>query len=45
VLERYTALGLEAVTSTPRGFADAIRSDLEKFSKLIKDAGIKTEAN
>ena len=45
VQERYTALGLEAVTSTPRGFADAIRSDTQKFTKLIKDAGIKTEAN
>lgn len=45
VQERYTALGLEAVTSTPRGFADTIRSDAQKFSKLIKDAGIKTEAN
>jgi tripartite-type tricarboxylate transporter receptor subunit TctC len=45
VQERYTALGLEAVTSTPRGFADAIRADTAKFTKVIKDAGIKTEVN
>jgi tripartite-type tricarboxylate transporter receptor subunit TctC len=44
VIERYTALGIESVTSTPREFAGIIRSDLKKYLKVIKDAGIKTES-
>jgi tripartite-type tricarboxylate transporter receptor subunit TctC len=43
VKERYTAVGLEAVSSTPQGFVDAIKSDHVKYVKLIKDAGIKIE--
>ena len=43
VKERYTAIGLEAVSSTPQGFTDAIKSDHVKYVKLIKDAGIKIE--
>jgi tripartite-type tricarboxylate transporter receptor subunit TctC len=43
VKERYTAVGLEAVSSTPQGFIDAIKSDHVKYVKLIKDAGIKIE--
>jgi len=45
VEQRYAALGLEAVTSTPRGFAEAIKSDSAMFAKVIKDAGIKMEVN
>jgi len=45
VKERYAALGLEAVTSTPKEFTAAIKSDLTKYMKVIKDAGIKTEQN
>ncbi len=45
VQERYAALGLEAATSTPREFTEAIKSDAAKFTKLIKDAGIKVETN
>lgn len=45
VKERYAALGLEAVTSTPREFTAAIKSDLAKYMKVIKDAGIKSEQN
>jgi len=43
VKERYTGQGLEAVTSTPQGFTDLIKSDHAKYVKLIKDAGIKIE--
>ncbi len=43
VVEQYAGLGLEAVTSTPQGFTDVIKSDAAKFTKLIKDAGIKIE--
>ena len=41
VKEHYTSLGLEAVTSTPQGFSDAIKADSAKYVKVIKDAGIK----
>jgi tripartite-type tricarboxylate transporter receptor subunit TctC len=41
VKERYTGLGLEAVTSTPQGFSEAIKADSAKYIKVIKDAGIK----
>jgi len=43
VREQYTSQGLEVVVSTPQGFTDAIKTDHAKFSKLIKDAGIKIE--
>lgn len=45
VKERYAALGLDAVTSTPREFSAVIKSDLAKYMKVIKDAGIKVEQN
>lgn len=41
VIERYTALGIESVTSTPQEFTNIIKSDLTKYLKVIKDAGIK----
>ena len=43
VREHYSSLGLEAVTSTPQGFSEAIKADLAKYMKVIKDAGIKVE--
>ena len=43
VIERYTALGIESVTSTPQEFTRIIKSDLTKYLKVIKEAGIKTE--
>lgn len=43
VIERYTALGIESVTSTPQKFTNIIKSDLAKYLKVIKDAGIKLE--
>ncbi len=45
VIERYTALGIESVTSTPQEFAGIIKSDRTKYLKVIKDAGIKVEVN
>jgi tripartite-type tricarboxylate transporter receptor subunit TctC len=45
VIERYTALGIESVTSTPQGFTNIIKSDLARYLKVIKDAGIKVEVN
>jgi tripartite-type tricarboxylate transporter receptor subunit TctC len=43
VIERYTALGIESVTSTPQEFTGIIKSDLTKYLKVIKDAGIKID--
>jgi tripartite-type tricarboxylate transporter receptor subunit TctC len=41
VKERYAALGLDAVSSTPEGFAKIIRTDADQYSKLIKETGAK----
>jgi tripartite-type tricarboxylate transporter receptor subunit TctC len=43
VIERYTALGIESVTSTPQEFTGIIKSDLAKYTKVIQSAGIKLE--
>lgn len=43
VREQYAGQGLEVVVSTPQGFTDAIKADHAKFSKLIRDAGIKIQ--
>ena len=43
VRERYAGLGLEAVSSTPGKFAEFIRSEEAKFSKIIKSTGAKVD--
>lgn len=43
VKERYAALGLEAISSTPEKFAEVIRADADKFSKIIKATGAKVD--
>lgn len=43
VKERYAALGVEAVSSTPQAFADYIKSEAARYGKLLKDAGAKVE--
>lgn len=43
VIARYTALGIESVTSTPQAFTNIIKSDQAKYVKVIKDAGIVME--
>ncbi len=43
IKERFISDGAETVGSTPEEFAAVIRADLGKWSKLIKDAGIKPE--
>ena len=40
VIQRFEKNGLEVATTTPQGFQDMIRSDLQMWSKLIKDAKI-----
>jgi tripartite-type tricarboxylate transporter receptor subunit TctC len=43
VKERYAALGIEPISSTPAQLATHIRSESDKYAKLIRDAGIKAE--
>ncbi|HKA40563.1 MAG TPA: tripartite tricarboxylate transporter substrate binding protein [Burkholderiales bacterium] len=38
--ERLTAQGFESATSTPRQFADYLKSEIVKWARTIKDAGI-----
>ncbi len=41
--QRYAALGEEPVWSTPEDYARIIREDYERFGKVVKQIGIKTE--
>ena len=41
VKKRFADLGVEPVSSSPAEFADFIRAEMEKYSKLIKEANIK----
>jgi len=43
VKKRFADLGVEAVSSTPEQFAAFVRSEMAKYAKLIKEAGIKVE--
>lgn len=41
--EKYAALGLEAVRSTPEDLAAATRDDLAKWTRIIREKNIKAE--
>ena len=43
VKQRFEELGYEAIGDTPEQFGATIKADIEKFSRLIKNAGIKAE--
>ncbi len=43
VKERFLNVGVETVGSSPEQFAAAIKSDMTRLGKLIKDAGIKAD--
>ena len=43
VKKRLSTLGFEAKSSTPDEFAKFIDKEMATYSKIIKDAGIKTE--
>jgi len=43
VKERLDTLGFAAVASTPEAFAAQIKSDIETWSKVVRDANIKVE--
>jgi len=42
VKERFFSSGVEVLGSTPEQFAAMVKSDIAKWSKIIKDVGIKT---
>jgi len=41
--DRFVGMGAELVSSTPEEFGAYIRSESAKWSKVIKDAGIKVD--
>jgi tripartite-type tricarboxylate transporter receptor subunit TctC len=41
VKKRFADLGVEAVSSSPAEFAAFIKSEMDKYAKLIKEANIK----
>jgi tripartite-type tricarboxylate transporter receptor subunit TctC len=43
VRARLSALGFEPIASTPKEFADRIRSEIEKWAKVIRAANIKAQ--
>lgn len=43
VAQRFQLNGAEAVGSTPKEFAVFLKAEMQKWSKVIKDAGIKLE--
>jgi len=42
-VDRFIALGMEPAGSTPQAFAAYLRNDLVRWSKVIRDAGIRPE--
>ena len=43
IVQRFELDGAEAVGSTPKEFAAFLKAEMQKWSKVIKDAGIKPE--
>ncbi len=43
IRERFVALGLEALGSTPESLTEFIKADLVKWSKLVQSIGLKTD--
>jgi tripartite-type tricarboxylate transporter receptor subunit TctC len=41
--ERFAALAVEPRTNTPEQFRALLGSDLQRWAKVVKDAGIKPE--
>jgi tripartite-type tricarboxylate transporter receptor subunit TctC len=43
IRERVTTLGFDIIASTPEQFAAQIKTEVAKWTKVVKDAGIKVE--
>lgn len=42
-VQRFTALGIEIIGSTPEAYAANIRSGIEKYARVMKAAGVKVD--
>ena len=43
IVERLAGLGITATPGTPEKFGEQMKSDLEKYGKVVKSAGVKAE--
>jgi tripartite-type tricarboxylate transporter receptor subunit TctC len=43
IQERLLTVGAEAVTSTPEAFGNFLRSEMQRWGKVMRDAGIKPQ--
>jgi len=43
VTQRYAALGIDPVGSSPEEYAAQNRTDVEKYAKVVRAAGLKAE--
>jgi tripartite-type tricarboxylate transporter receptor subunit TctC len=43
VKAKFADLGVEAVSSTPQQFTSFIKAEMDKYARLIKEAGIKAQ--
>jgi tripartite-type tricarboxylate transporter receptor subunit TctC len=43
VIQRLSAAGVEIQTSTPKEWGDFVKSEIAKWSKVVKEAGVKVE--
>ncbi len=43
VVERLTTAGVEIQTSTPKEWGDFVKAEINKWAKVVKDAGVKVE--
>jgi tripartite-type tricarboxylate transporter receptor subunit TctC len=43
VKDKFIAMGIESLSTTPEGLRDYARAESEKYGKLVREAGIKAE--
>jgi tripartite-type tricarboxylate transporter receptor subunit TctC len=43
VAQRFNALGIDAVGSTPEAYASQIRADIDRYARVVKASGVKVE--
>ncbi len=43
VVERLSAAGVEIYTTTPKAWGEFVAAEISKWSKVVKEAGVKAE--